>query len=201
MKKADKVYREFVVIAKYLLKELDYYGVNQFKQKPAETEWSIGQIYDHLISGTLNFHLREIKNCLDRNSGSIKGSKTFRGNMFFMMGKYPPVKFKGMSKSNYEPAQPTNTIQVKDDLYKFIKIMNQTAREIDNANLDYKTINPSLGMLNALEWYKLIGMHFKHHLRQKHKLDKQVRSYTKEGIAAAASQSTVEVDDDFDLLY
>jgi hypothetical protein len=31
---------------------------------------------------------------------------------------------------------------------------------------------PFLGYLNAAEWYTIAGLHMKHHLRQKRKLDK-----------------------------
>ncbi|MFN6945906.1 MAG: DinB family protein [Cytophagaceae bacterium] len=199
MKSAEKIYKEFVETAKYLLKELDYYGINQFKQKESENEWSIGQLYDHLIFGTQNFHVREIRNCLEKKNGATKGGKKVKGMWFFMTGSFPPFKFKGKNATNYEPAQPGNPVQIKDDLFRFIKLMNQLAKEIDKSDLSFKTENPSLGMLNALEWYKLIEMHFRHHLKQKHRLDEKVRSYKKEDLTVPKTSGSV--DEDYDLLY
>ncbi|WMJ72952.1 DinB family protein [Cytophagaceae bacterium ABcell3] len=201
MKKADKVYRAFVETAKYLIKELDYYGVKQFKQKESEQGWSIGQVYDHLIFGTQNYHIREIQNCLNKTKGSEKGGKTFKGRVFFMLGSFPPAKFKGKDAEGYQPGQPSNTVNVKDNLYRFVKVMNQVAREIDAAGeegLKYKTMNPSLGMLNALEWYKLIEMHFRHHLKQKQRLDKIVRSYMRESLESQRAAALPGGKDDFD---
>ena len=93
-----------------------------------------------------------------------------------MLGKFPPVKIKGIGQ---EPVQPESPMKVKDSFYRFFKVMQKTAKEIDASNLKYKTLHPTLGMLNALEWFKLIDMHFKHHLRQKARFDKHIRSIYK----------------------
>lgn len=177
---AEQVYKSFVEKAKYYLKELDYYGKAQFQMKPLKGEWSIGQLYDHLLNGTYTFHLAEVRNCLDRTGGSTGGKKKFKGKLVFKFKKLL-FKVKGINQNGYVPAQPDNPRKVQDDLYRFLKFMNRTAKEIDSApDLTYKTKHPDLGMLNALEWYMLIDFHFKHHLKLKKKLDPHVRSLTKE---------------------
>jgi hypothetical protein len=178
---AEKIYKKFLELAKYYLKELDYYGKNQFRYKPSEAQWSLGQLYDHLINGTYAFHLKEIENCLDCKNGSEKGEKRFKGKLIFFLNGFPKIKIKGLPASEYSPSQPESPAKMKDEVYRFIKAMQKVSKDIDQAgNLTYKTEHPSLGMLNALEWYMIIEMHFRHHLKQKTKLDEVVRSYSKE---------------------
>jgi len=178
---AEKVYKKFLDTAKYYLKELDFYGKNQFKYKSTENDWSIGQIYDHLISGTCAYHLKQIENCLQKKGGSEKGKKKFKGTILFFLKSFPNMRIKGVPATIYTPEQPESPVKVKDELYKFIKVMQQTAKDIDAAGqLKYKLSHPSLGMMNAEEWYMLIEMHFRHHLKQKSRLDEIIRSYKHE---------------------
>ncbi len=180
MKEAELVYKKFLATGKYWLKELDFYGEKQFKKKNSEKEWSIGQVYDHLLNGTYAFQLREIKNCLNHTNGAEGGKKKIKGSLLYMLNGFPPLKIKGIDATGYEPAQPESPAKVKDEFFRFIKEMQKAAIAIDEAgDLSYKTLHPSLGMLNALEWYKLIEMHFRHHLRQKTRLDLGIRSIYK----------------------
>ena len=198
MKEAEIVYKKFLTTAKYWLKELDYYGEKQFKKKNSEKEWSIGQVYDHLLNGTYAFHIREIKNCLEHKQGGTEGGKKIKGVLLYMLKGFPPMKIKGLDTTGgYVPAQPESPAKTKDDFFRFIKEMQKAAKAIDEkGDLTYKTMHPSLGMLNSLEWYKLIEMHFRHHLRQKARLDETIR-----GIYKSADTDTHEddfVDEEFD---
>ena len=100
--------------------------------------------------------------------------------MVFQFKKFL-FQVKGLNTAEYSPTQPDSPAKIKDDLYKFLKVMNRTAKEIDEAkSLNYKTPHPSLGMLNALEWFQLIEIHYRHHLKLKKKLDPFIRSHSKE---------------------
>lgn len=176
----EKIYRKFLEIAKRWLKDLDHYGEHQFRKKPDENSWSVGQLYDHLIHGTYNFHLQEIRNCLEKRNGAESGKKKFKGQILFTLGSFPPVKIKGIGGNN-EPAQPEKPELVKDEFFRFIKVMQKVAQELDqHKDNSYKTMHPTLGMLSGMEWYQLIEMHFRHHLRQKKVLDEAVKSFYKE---------------------
>ena len=43
--------------------------------------------------------------------------------------------------------------------------------KLSKEDLQYKVKNERYGMLNAIEWYEVIIMHFKHHLTQKRRID------------------------------
>lgn len=177
---ADKVYKEFVELAKFYLLELDYYGRYQFTLHPVADKWSMGQLYDALIHGISSYHLKNINDCLDGVNGEAAGKKNFSGKLALNFKKYP-FKVKGKDFLDYTPKQPESPDKIKDDLYKFLKVMNKTASRIDEVKkLDYTVKHPNLGMLNALEWFRLINFYYKEQLKLKKLLDPKVRSFSKE---------------------
>jgi hypothetical protein len=179
---AEKIYQnKFLPIAKYLLKELEYYGENQFKRKTEASDWTIGQLYHHQIQGSYDYHFKAIRDCLAQKNGDLKGSKTIFGFFVFLFNSYPPVKFKGVK--GYVPAQIENTAKAKDMMFGYLKEMQKLAREIDkNPENKYKVKHRKLGRLTALEWYKLVVIHQKHHLKQKHRIDKILRTFVKDEV-------------------
>lgn len=177
---AEEIYKSFVEKAKYYLKELDYYGKYQFSTHPIEGKWSMGELYDHLIHGTTKYHLEEVRNCLEKKNGQEGGKMTWKGKVVFKL-KFFPFKVIGLNNASYKPDQPESPFRMKDDVYRFFKVMNRTAKSIDAAGvLNYKTKHPTLGMLNAAEWFQLIDIHFGHHKKFKKKLDPFVKSKSKE---------------------
>lgn len=172
--KADLIYNQILKTAKYLLKELDYYGENQFKQRITDNHWTIGELYDYLINGTISFYIPQIQNCLDPAKSRKKGKKRLKGKFVFWYGRIPAI-MKYKDPTNYTPVQPESPESMKDSVYKFIKQMNKAAQEIDSSTVNNKTLHLSFGMLNALEWYTLIDIHVKHFLKDKEEIDRVLR--------------------------
>jgi len=175
---AEITYKKLLPLAKYWLKELDFYGTNQFKRKVTDKSWTIGQIYDHLLIYSQEVHLKAIQECLYQKDADAKQGKSFKGITQFLVGSYLPFKYK--SNPYKEPGQPLSTEKVKDDFYRFLKLVYKVAKEIDYKKPTSKVKHPTLGYLTAEEWFQLMEMHFRHHLKQKKKLDVEVRSNTKE---------------------
>ncbi|MGN6646802.1 MAG: DinB family protein [Cytophaga sp.] len=175
---AENTYKKLLPLAKYWLKELDFYGTNQFKKKVTEKSWTIGQIYDHLLIYSQEVHIKAIQECLAQKDTNSKEGKSFKGFFQFLFKGYMPFKYK--SNPYKEPGQPLSTEKVKDDFYRFLKLVYKTAKEIDYKKPTAKVKHPSFGYLSAEEWFALIEMHFRHHLRQKNKLDVEVRSNYKQ---------------------
>ncbi|WP_018342411.1 DinB family protein [Cytophaga aurantiaca] len=176
---AEDTYKKLLPLSKYWLKELDFYGTNQFKKKVNPTSWTIGQLYDHLLIYSQEVHLKAIQECLQTKDVSAKKEgKSFKGFIQFSVGSYLPYKHK--SNPYKEPSQPLSTEKVKDDFYRFLKVVYKAAKEIDYKKPTKKVKHPSLGYLSAEEWFQLIEMHFRHHVRQKKKLDNEVRSNFRE---------------------
>jgi hypothetical protein len=49
--------------------------------------------------------------------------------------------------------------------------LGQWESKVDYINPNNKVKHGGFGWLNAKEWYNLVGMHFRHHLRQKEELE------------------------------
>lgn len=175
---AENTYKQLLPLAKYWLKELDFYGNNQFKKKVTPNGWTIGQIYDHLLMYSQEVHIKAIQECLAKKHIDPKERKTFNGFVQYAYGSYLPFKHK--SNPYKEPGQPLSTEKVKDDFYRFLKLLYKVAKEIDYKKPAAKVKHPKLGYLSAQEWFQLIEMHFRHHIKQKKKLDNEVRSTSRE---------------------
>ncbi|MGE6489121.1 hypothetical protein [Paenisporosarcina sp. NPDC076898] len=50
----------------------------------------------------------------------------------------------------------------------------QWESKVNNINPNNKVEHGGFGWLKAREWYDLVGMHFRHHLRQKDELESYI---------------------------
>ncbi len=150
--------------------DLQNYSEEQLRQQPAAESWSIGQVYAHLTEGTLRFHLKQVNNCLSSLAGQGK-SKTFPGRMAYWLGQFPPIRIKVPASPEYTPVQPAGITQIRERLDVLKEEMTKTATRLQSVRESGKTKHPAFGYLDAREWYQLIDMHFRHHLRQKKRLD------------------------------
>ncbi len=167
-----EMFYHFEKTARLWLVDLNDYTDAQFAQKPDETQWSIGQVYYHLVVGTEKFHLRACKKCLENQGELTESGKTLAGKIVFLLGSFLPVKIHVPPSPEYTPQQPESRAEIRERLLKLIEMMRALASQIDHASSVQKWKHPRLGMLNAAEWYRLIEIHFRHHLRQKARLDK-----------------------------
>lgn len=169
------LFYQFEKTARFWLVSLNDYTEAQFAQKP-EGQWSIGQVYYHLVVGTEKFHLRACQKCLEHRGEVVEGGKTLPGKIVFLLGSFLPVRIHVPPSDDYTPKQPPSRAEMRDGLLRLIETMRTLAPQIDHASPVQKWKHPRLGMLNAEEWYRLIEMHFRHHLRQKQRLDKFLKT-------------------------
>ena len=168
----QKTLTRFESVANEWLLSLDSYSEEQFTKKPDADSWSIGQVYHHLIAGTNRFHLQHIASCLDGKGKNIRGGKKFPGKFVFLIGSFPDAKIKVPPSDAYTPKQPAGIADMRFALTQLIETMRETAGKIGSASKSIKLEHPAFGYLNASEWFSMIEMHFRHHLRQKARLDK-----------------------------
>ncbi len=170
MKSTSSILKEFEKTAEIWKTSLDVYTETHFAQKPSADEWSIGQVYNHLVSGTNRFHLAHIRQCLNGAESTPEG-KTLPGKLIYLLGSFLPVRIKVPASDTYTPKQPSNIDEMRKGLIDLITTMRATEAKLQGASEAGKTAHPRLGFLNAREWFALIEMHFRHHLRQKERLD------------------------------
>ncbi|WP_144478940.1 DinB family protein [Cytobacillus oceanisediminis] len=162
---------EFKLIKTYK-NELQDYSLEQLRYKSDEEVWSIGQMYDHLIL-VAHEYLDNIEKCSTLSDEQPLGKTEF-GQHLYKIGGFPPIKIKLPDELN----TPPNNSDGKDDLIRrmdeVILRLSQWNSKVDKINPNYKVEHGGLGWLNAREWYDLVGMHFRHHLRQKDELEQRL---------------------------
>jgi DinB superfamily len=162
-------------VAEKWMNSLDSYSEEQLYKKPSELEWSIGQVYVHLLKSSQFFHLAQVKKCLESDENS-KESKKMPGKISFFLGSFPPIKIKVPPSPQYTPSQPTSRQELKDLYISLKKDMDEMAKAVNSTNKSGKTEHPAFGFCNAKEWYQMVEMHFRHHLRQKERIDQFLKN-------------------------
>jgi hypothetical protein len=169
-----KMFNRFEKVANTWLAALDTYTMDELLKKPSDESWSIGQVYIHITTANKYF-LGKNANALANGEGFETGKgKNKWGHLVFLLNMFPPVNVKMPKKDTggTEPIQPESKEQIerkiKENLAFFKEMEEMVAKAPKNQTKKY----PFLGYLNASEWYTLAGLHMKHHLRQKRKLDK-----------------------------
>ncbi|MDG0811187.1 DinB family protein [Cohnella rhizosphaerae] len=182
--------RQFEETVNGYLRELEGFSLEQLLWKPAEDEWSLGQMHMHLIRSAQFMHLRNVGLCLTPNgapAGSPTG-KTEQGEAMFRTGSFPPERIQVPPSPQYTPPQPESKEQIVDGLRETVSrmtgiepmvaaVFEPVARDDSEPGKDaafelaQNTVaHPRLGGLNALEWFRLVEMHYRHHLLQKKRL-------------------------------
>jgi hypothetical protein len=157
-------------------KALNQYTETEFALKPSEDAWSIGQMYQHLVSSLLVFHAKQVENCLASTENADK-SKTMPGRISFLLGSFPPIKIKVPASPEYTPPQPANKTAIQTKMPVILNKMRELAARLEKEKSVGKTKHPALGYFNAEEWFRMIEMHFRHHLRQQKRIDAFLKSH------------------------
>lgn len=158
-------------VERYLL-ELDNLDMEQLLKKPNDEEWSIGQVYMHLIQSALYLHLHNVDQCLGGSDATVgvMEKKTERGIKAFELGSFPPDRIRVPASPQYTPKQPENKEQLAQRLHDVVEQMRRTESVLSQEPKSEKMVHPGLGALDAKEWFLLIEMHYRHHLLQLERL-------------------------------
>jgi hypothetical protein len=172
----SKVLTKFNAVLDTWEKALSDYSEIDFLKKPADDAWSIGQVYVHLIGSANRFHLKQVEICLEKPENAEQ-SKKMPGRITYFLGSIPPTKVKVPPSPEYTPPQPKDIASVKSSITALRPKMAEMAAVLDKKQgKTGKTAHPAFGFLDAFEWFQLVEIHFRHHLRQKERLDKFLKS-------------------------
>lgn len=132
--------------------------------------WTIGQVYNHLITSTQRYHIKQVELCLANQSDQEQG-KTEQGEAVFAANAFPPMRIHIPPSPQYTPEQPTGRAVLIAELEEIGMLMGMIIHQVKQAPTSGKMKHFTLGYLDASEWLQLIAMHWRHHLRQKARLD------------------------------
>ncbi|MEO2257435.1 DinB family protein [Paenibacillus amylolyticus] len=168
MRSTTEVLKSFETAVERYLAELNKLDMGSLLKKQSEEEWSIGQMYVHLIQSALFMHLHNIEQCLSSEDSTLNlgEEKTELGRQVFEFGQFPPVPVKVPASPQYTPQPPESMESLIDGLHMVVERMRSTASVLHQASVNNKVRHPRLGALNAQEWFLLIEMHYRHHFLQ-----------------------------------
>lgn len=153
------------------LQSLGTYTDEQFAHKEADDIWSLGELYEHLVTSANFFFLANTVRCLDKRKGQEGGEMNANGENIYSYNSFPPIKVK------VPGSDKTPKIEFKEKgsyVGSFNKILADvdalTDRIAENGGT-YKTNHVVCGWLNAKQWYQMLELHHRHHHRQKAELE------------------------------
>ena len=160
--------QKFEETANHYIHALDQFSMEQLTRQPSESEWSLGQMMQHLINSALYMHLRNVELSMTANEtgANLAAEKSEAGVALFEKGSFPPVRIQVPPSPQYTPVQPTSKEQLVQGLNTVIQRMREVEPTLAHAPQFNKVAHPRFGAMNATEWYLLIEMHYRHHLLQ-----------------------------------
>jgi hypothetical protein len=150
------------------LNALEQYDFSQIRAKPTPTSWSLGQVCMHLVNET-NYYLGQIKVCVTTNDNSNEEATPI-GKMMLLNNEFPDEIIEG-PPSNFFTPQSDSKEDLVNKLVNLKDEISKAARLISESSFKGKTKHPGLNYFNASEWYQFAHMHFRHHLRQKKRIE------------------------------
>lgn len=148
-----------------------------FTKVPAEGGWTLGQVCDHVAMASQGF--MDSAEALAGGAGEPGHRNAMAFVMVDMVGSFPPGRFQ--VPPNLPPqfekfAQP-ETLSKAEAMQRFAAVterMDALVETIAAAPPKLRSKHPAAGWLKARQWYQLIEMHARHHLRQLRRLGKEL---------------------------
>lgn len=152
------------------IRALNTYSLDVLQRRPSQYEWSLGQVYQHIIDDT-NFFIEQAEASLTCNANSDETMHEDVRHMF-ANNSFPAMKLANPSNDINMP-QPKSTLLLLQQLESIKHAVNGfNVHDIETCTS--KTRHPGLGYFTALEWLQFAEMHMRHHLRQKEHIDKML---------------------------
>jgi hypothetical protein len=150
------------------IKELKRYNFAQLCTKPSPETWSLGQVYVHLI-GVTNYFIKQVEICLSTDDNAGEEASAAAKTMF-LNNDFPDKMLDG-PPSNAHTGQPDSEEQLMSGLMNLKEKVTNIGVLRSKSQFKGKTKHPGLSYFNAQEWLQFAEMHFRHHLRQKKRID------------------------------
>lgn len=147
------------------------YDDAQFYFEPADGGWSLGQLYEHVTAAGLHYFPKRLGYALEARNGQAGGQLSEVGQHIFAAGSFPDARLKIP-----EALQgPEPVARSRAEYAVLLDEMTEMARRLAPLAAadagDYAVFHPPLGFLTAAQWFQLLEMHTRHHLRQQQRLE------------------------------
>jgi hypothetical protein len=130
-------------------------------------------VYSHILTATLGSSVA-LERCTHNTCPPTTKGLTLLGRLMMFTGRFPPVKVKmPQALAEKTPVNKISKEEAKNLLVKCRKRIDDTTPLVKNSSPGPRYKHPRLGMLNAMQWYKFIRIHLKHHLDQLERIEKK----------------------------
>ncbi|MDO3410576.1 DinB family protein [Saccharibacillus sp. CPCC 101409] len=160
-------------------RELDRYTLEQLRYQSEPDVWSVGQMIVHVI-GVADEYMGHMQTCADARYEE-PGGKSETGEIVFLEKSWPDVRVKLDEPVNDTP-NPRSKAELIDELDRVIRELNEWEARLPAVNPSGKVRHGWFGWLNAREWFELIDIHSRHHLRQQARLDEKLAEAERKGV-------------------
>ncbi|GGM95309.1 hypothetical protein GCM10010967_30910 [Dyadobacter beijingensis] len=147
---------------------LEPYDIARLLAQPGPGAWSLGQVYMHMLDEA-DFHFNQIKICLASNDYAMEDA-TSAAKTMLRNNAFPDEIIEGPATNAYV-RQPDCKQFLIDRLCRLKTLVIETDRLIATSLFHGKAKHPGLHYLGAEEWFQFSEMHFRHHLRQKARIE------------------------------
>jgi hypothetical protein len=148
---------------------LSDYDLNVLLKTPDAENWSLGQLYMHLVSESGYYRL-QIEACLKSNEHAEKDINE-NGKVIFANNSLPDMKIKRGGELSDDLPQPVCKEEIFYKLQELKIQLNSLAKQIDVTKCSGRTRHPGLGYFNAAQWLQFTEIHMRHHFRQKRAIE------------------------------
>jgi|ERR1700761_5290412 len=146
--------------------KLDQIPDDAFAETPPGGGWSYAEVYSHILKATLSSSIA-MERCTYSNCEPTKKGLNVLGKFMMLTGSFPPVRIKVPEAVNAKtPVEKITKEEAKNLIIKCRRRMDDTVALIEASSKHSRYKHPRLGMLNARQWFKFIGIHLYHHIRQ-----------------------------------
>ena len=116
-----------------------------------------------------NFFIEQIILCLISND-NVNEEPTGNGKLMLRRNEFPDMKIEG-DPSNALIPQPGSADELMNKLNEVKNRLNDLFVQYQATTFAGKSKHPGLGFFSAGQWFQFADMHFRHHLRQKKRID------------------------------
>jgi len=147
--------------------KLDTIPDEQFGHIPSGGGWSDAEVYSHILQATLASALA-LERCTQKSCKPTSKGLNILGRLVLLFRSFPPgIRIKQPQKTAEKmPALKITKEEARNMIIKCRQRLEHVVQLIFDAENDGRVAHPRLGMLNAAQWLKFIGVHLSHHLKQ-----------------------------------
>lgn len=158
------------------IQAIEQYNFDHLIARPSPATWSLGQVVMHLLEATQHY-LDQINVCIATPDHELEEMSP-QAKIMFSNNEFPDEIIEGPATNSNTP-QPENKDELIHNLRNLKKEINAASFRIAASPFNGKTKHPGLHYFSAGEWLQFAEMHFRHHLRQKNRIDDYWASHQK----------------------